>query len=152
MSQPTSASRTVEIDAPAADVYDLLSDVTRTGEWSPECHTCEWIDAPGQVGSKFRGRNRSGPARWTTTAQVLVADRPNVFEFATLAKGQPSTRWRYELSGGERTTLTESFESISTPWLIALAERLFVRNRQQQLEAGIASTLVRIKAIAEAQP
>ena len=76
MSIPTTATVTIEIDAPPAFVYDLVTDVTRMGEWSPECVRCEWLGEPGQVGSTFRGRNRSGLARWSTDAQVLVADRP----------------------------------------------------------------------------
>ena len=150
MSLPTSASRSIEIDASPTAVYDLISDITRTGEWSPECRVCEWLGTPGQVGSRFRGRNRSGPARWTTTGEVLAAERPKVFEFVTLYKGDPATRWRYELAGNAPTRLTESFEAVSTPWLIGVAERLFIRNRQQHLEAGMVRTLERIKAIAEA--
>jgi uncharacterized protein YndB with AHSA1/START domain len=150
MSQPTSASVTVEIDAPATAVYDLVSDVTRMGEWSPECVRCEWLGAPGQVGSTFKGHNRQGPARWTTTARVLVADRPREFTFATLHRGNPSTKWSYRFEGDGPTTVTESFESITTPFLIGLAERLVLRNRQAQLESGMAETLARIKAAAEA--
>ena len=149
MSLPTSASRSVEIDAPRQFVYDLVADITRTGEWSPECRACEWLDPPAQVGSRFRGHNKRGLARWTTTATVLIADRPGTFAFTTLHRGQPSTRWSYTLTGTDLTTLTESFEAVSTPLLISVAERLFIRNRQQQLEASIAETLHRIKALAE---
>ena len=35
---------TVHIDAPPEKVYAMVSDVTRMGEWSPETHTCRWID------------------------------------------------------------------------------------------------------------
>ena len=35
---------TIEIAAPAERLYDLVSDVTNMGRWSPECHRCEWID------------------------------------------------------------------------------------------------------------
>jgi uncharacterized protein YndB with AHSA1/START domain len=150
MSQPTSGSATVEIDAPAAAVYDLVADVTRMGDWSPECVRCEWLGEPGRVGSTFKGHNRQGPARWTTTARVLVADRPREFSFATLHRDQLATRWTYRFEGDGPTTVTESFESITTPFLIGLAERLFLRNRQAQLEAGMAQTLGRIKAAAEA--
>lgn len=149
MSRPTRASRSVEIDAPRQVVYDLVTDITRTGEWSPECRRCEWLDAPGEVGSRFKGHNRRGPARWATTAMVLAADPPTTFSFATLYRDQPATRWTYELAGDERTTLTESFDALSVPWLIAAVEAVFIRNRQEQLEAGIAETLQRIKAIAE---
>ena len=149
MGVPTSAQAEVEIDAPADVVYDLVTDVARMGEWSPECVRCEWIGEPGQVGSTFKGHNRSGPARWTTVARVLVADRPREFTFATLYKDNPSTRWTYRFEGDGPTKVTESFESIKSPPMIALAERLFLRNRQAQLEEGMAKTLSAIKAAAE---
>jgi uncharacterized protein YndB with AHSA1/START domain len=151
MSAPTHAERTVTIDAAPEAVYDLIADVTRMGEWSPECVRCEWLGEPGGVGSRFRGYNRSGPARWSTTAEILAADRPRTFAFATLNGEKVGTRWTYTLEADDdRTELSESFESVSTPRLIALAERLFVRHRQQQLEAGIDHTLASIKAAAEA--
>jgi len=150
MSAPTTASRSIDIAAPPEVVYDLVADITRTGEWSPECRSCEWLDEPGQVGSRFKGHNRQGPARWTTTARVSAADRPRTFGFATLFKDGDATRWTYELApDGDGTRLTESFESVDAPALIKLAERWFIRNRQQQLESGIDQTLAKIKAIAE---
>jgi hypothetical protein len=149
MSLPTTASRSIEIEAPRQAVYDLVSDITRTGEWSPECRSCEWVGAPGAVGSRFKGHNRRGPARWTTTAEITDADPPDTFAFATLNGDRHGTRWRYTLSGDAPTTLTVSFEAVSAPRLNAHAQRLFIRTRQQQLEAGLDATLARIKAIAE---
>jgi uncharacterized protein YndB with AHSA1/START domain len=149
MGAPTTAEATVEIDAAPADIYDLVTDVSRMGEWSPECRRCEWLGDPGQVGSTFKGHNRSGPARWSTVARVLVADRPREFSFATLYKDDISTRWTYRFEGEGPTKVTESFEAVRTPPLIGLAERLFLRNRQAQLEDGMAKTLAAIKAVAE---
>jgi hypothetical protein len=151
MGQPTTASRSIEIDASPEAVYDVVADVTRTGEWSPECHTCVWLGTPGQVGSRFKGSNRNGPARWSTTAEVTAADRGREFAFATIFRKDHATRWRYTMVGeGSGTRLAESFETVRTPALIALAERLFLRHRQEQLESGIEATLARIKAIVEA--
>ena len=31
-----------DIAAPPELVYSAILDVTRMGEWSEECHTCEW--------------------------------------------------------------------------------------------------------------
>ena len=150
VSLPSTASRSVDIAASPEVVYDLVSDITRTGEWSPECRSCEWVDEPGQVGSRFKGHNRSGLARWTTTAKVITAERPTTFRFATLFKDADSTRWTYDIAAnGTGTTLTESFESVDAPLFIKLAERFFIRNRQEQLEEGIDETLAKIKAIAE---
>jgi uncharacterized protein YndB with AHSA1/START domain len=149
VSLPTTATATIGIDAPPVTVYDLVSDVTRMGEWSPECVRCDWLDEPDRVGSTFRGRNRRGIARWSTVARVLVADRPREFTFATLHRGQISTRWSYTFEGDDTTTLTETFEAVSTPVLIRFVERWIIRARQSQLEAGMAQTLVAIKAVAE---
>jgi hypothetical protein len=150
MGKPTKAARTTEIDATAEAVYDLLSDITRTGEWSPECRSCRWLDEPGRVGSRFKGRNRNGPLVWSTTAEVVVAERPRAFEFATLARGRRATHWRYELEGDGPVRLTESFDSVHTPPVVGVVERLLMPRRQQGLERGLTATLARIKAIAEA--
>jgi uncharacterized protein YndB with AHSA1/START domain len=151
MTKPSTGSRSIEIDASPEDVYDLITDVTQMGRWSPETRSCEWLDEPGRAGSRFKGHNRTGPMRWTTTVQVEVAERPREFTFATIYKDSPATRWSYTLEGEATTTLTESFESVYTPLLIAWAERWVIRDRQEQLEAGMERTLAAIKAVAEGQ-
>ncbi|HLH29443.1 MAG TPA: SRPBCC family protein, partial [Acidimicrobiales bacterium] len=59
-------SITVHMDAPVEKVWELVSDVTRIGEFSPETFEAEWLDgATGPaVGVRFRGhvrRNGRGP-------------------------------------------------------------------------------------------
>jgi uncharacterized protein YndB with AHSA1/START domain len=146
---PTKGSATITIDARPEEVYDLVADVTRMGEWSPECVSCEWLDSPGAEGSRFRGRNRNGLARWTTTAKVLRAERGVEFTFATLHRNEISTRWTYQFEGDDTTNVTESFEAVRVPALIALLERTVTRRRQEELEAGLRSTLERLKVVAE---
>jgi hypothetical protein len=80
---------------------------------------------------------------------VLTADRGREFSFATLHKGNIATRWTYRIDDGEPTTVTESFEAVRTPRLIALAERYLIRNRQEQLEDGMRRTLAALKSAAE---
>jgi uncharacterized protein YndB with AHSA1/START domain len=152
VSIPTTASASVEIDASAEHVYDLIADVTRMGEWSPECRSCRWLGEPGAVGSRFRGHNRRGVLRWSTTAEVLVADRGREFTFATLHKDDVSTRWSYRLDGDGPTTVTETFEAVTAPAYIHAVERLLMRDRQHELEAGMARTLAAIRSVAEAPP
>ena len=150
MTIPTSASATLTIDATPELLYDLISDVTRMREWSPECTSCEWIDTPGEPGSRFRGHNRRGPARWTTTAKVLRADPGVEFTFATLHGDRIATRWAYQLEGQGPTVITESFEVVHTPLLFAVLERTILRRRQAQLESGLHATLEQLKRFAEA--
>jgi len=152
MSLPTRAQAAIDIAARPTTIYDVVSDVTRMGEWSPECVACVWLTDERGVGARFRGRNRRGPARWSTTAEVLVADRGREFSFATLHQDTPATRWTYRfeaIDGG--TQMTESFEALHTPAIFGLVERLFIRDRQQQLEVGIERTIAAIKAATEAQ-
>jgi len=64
-------SVTLHMNAPPERVWDLVSDVTRIGRYSPETFEAEWLEgATGPaVGARFRGhvrRNQKGPVYWTT--------------------------------------------------------------------------------------
>jgi uncharacterized protein YndB with AHSA1/START domain len=78
-------------------VYDLVSDVTRMGEWSPETASCRWVGdvAAAEVGARFRGTNRRGPLIWTTTCTVTAADPGRRFAFAVSWAGVPISDWAY---------------------------------------------------------
>jgi len=58
----------IVVSAPAEALWALVTDVTRTGEWSPEATGGAWIDgATGPaVGARFKGTNRGGPI-WRPT-------------------------------------------------------------------------------------
>jgi uncharacterized protein YndB with AHSA1/START domain len=144
---------TVHIDASPTRVYEMVSDVTQMGRWSPECVKCEWRDGASApvVGARFKGSNKSGMARWSTTAEVTAADPGREFAFVTKAGERESTRWKYVFTpAGGGTDVTESYESIWTPGFVRVLERLFVRDREGQLADGMRSTLDRLKAAAEA--
>lgn len=52
----------VVVDAPVQQVWAVVSDVTRVGEWSHECCGAAWLggaDGPAP-GVRYRGRNRAG--------------------------------------------------------------------------------------------
>jgi len=141
---------TVHIAAPPEKVYEMVSDVTRMGEWSPETHTCEWIEgATGPaVGARFKGSNKRGILRWSTRPTVKVADAGKQFTFETGKPGKEDTRWTYRLApkdGG--TDLTESFESLRYTLFFKIVSPPKMRKRQ--LQEGIEKTVVRIKQVAE---
>jgi uncharacterized protein YndB with AHSA1/START domain len=137
------------IDAPPEVVWTLVTDVTRMGEWSPETYAAEWLDgATGPaVGARFRGRNRRGLLqRWSTRPRVRVCRPPHEFTFALGIGNHDFVVWRYQLEperGG--TTVTESF----TQRGYSLYGSLRPRRREQQLVDGMASTLRRLKHVAE---
>jgi uncharacterized protein YndB with AHSA1/START domain len=105
----------IEIAAPPQAVYDLIADVTRMGEWSPECYRCEWLDGASAAtpGARFRGYNRIGRFRWERTALICTAERGRKFTFETIddRTHRHETRWQYAMEpSGSGTVLTESFQ------------------------------------------
>ncbi len=146
-------SATVQIERAAIDVWRLVTDVHRMGEWSPETVSAEWLDgaAGPVVGARFRGKNRLGLLRWATYVRVDEADVGSSFVFTVLsgAKGRhDATRWSYRFEdrdGG--CEVTEAYEVL---WEPGYARLVFpARRRRPQLDRGIATTLARLKAAAE---
>ena len=148
----THADSVVVATTPEA-LYDLVSDVTRTGEWSPICRACWWDEGHGgRVGDWFTGRNEVPGRTWETRSQVVVADRGR--EFAWLVGGK-LVRWAFVLEPvAEGTRLTETWE------FLPAGQELFVERYGDQAAAqvadrtaaahdGIPATLAAIKRIAE---
>lgn len=155
MKRGTSGQGSLLIHAPPERLYELVADIRRMAEWSPECRACEWIGEGGApvVGARFRGTNRRGLARWTTELQVVTAERGREFAFVTLRRGHEQTQWSYRFAPHPSgTTVTESFELLADlPWYLVLTERVLmgVADRRVDLEANIRTTLRRLKAVAE---
>jgi hypothetical protein len=147
----TTGEARVEIDAAPLTVYQLISDITRMGDWSPECYRCEWLNGAttAAIGARFRGHNRLGKVRWHTDAIVTVADPGWEFAFTTLHKeGREETLWRYELRQvGAGTEVIESYRFLWCPVANRIAEIPVPRDKQ--LRSGIQETLKRIKTAAE---
>jgi hypothetical protein len=148
---------TVHMNATPEEVWALVSDVTRIGEFSPETFEAEWLDgATGPAeGAKFRGhvkRNEKGPVYWTTS-KVLVCDPPREFTFGVLNGNSVLNTWGYRLEplpDGAGTAVTEFFhltESLPTKiyWtLLGWARGKTNRN-------GMLRTLEAMKAVVEAE-
>ncbi len=155
MKKGTRGEASVRVEAPPDKVYELVSDVTRMGEWSPETTSADWVGgATGpEVGAKFKGRNRHGLARWSTTPRVTAADPGREFGFTTTWLGKDNTRWTYRFEpDGAGTQVTESFELMAdVPWYFTASERwlMGVKDRKADLEANMATTLEHLKAAVE---
>lgn len=149
-------SVTVHMNAPAGLIWNLVSDVTRIGEYSPETFEAEWLDGAtrAEVGARFRGhvkRNGRGPVYWTN-CKVTASEPGVVFEFMVEGpKGRPVNTWRYELHGtGQGTDVTESFQlSEALPFKIYWT--VMGRWRGKTNRTGMQTTLERIKVVAEAE-
>lgn len=146
----------IEIDAPPDRVYALVSDITRMGEWSPECRHCSWRGgATGPaVGARFVARNkgRRGPS-WFTFPRVTAADPGTEFAFNRSGPGIGSYTWRYTLEPtATGTRLTESYDverPLATPMDWLTRKWVGSDDRDTDLRTGMETTLARIKAAAE---
>ncbi|MEO6987479.1 MAG: SRPBCC family protein [Aquihabitans sp.] len=153
-SHPSSDDRaSIHIDAPPDVVYALVTDVARMGRFSPECTGGRWLDgATGPaVGARFKGTNRRGVARWSTTNEVVEAETDRAFAFETKQSGM---RWRYDLEpDGEGTLLTESREAWRSQPLVAKIFTAVVlggtKSHDDELREGMTATLEKIKRTAE---
>ncbi|MCB0978044.1 MAG: SRPBCC family protein [Acidimicrobiales bacterium] len=100
---------TRDIAASPEAVYAAISDVTRMGEWSEECHTCTWhdgFDGP-VVGATFDGHNRNGDKEWTTQGKVVEAEPGRSFVFECSMMDFHFSTWGYRIEptdGGSRVT------------------------------------------------
>ena len=135
-------------------IYDLVSDLPRMGEWSPECERVEWTDGTTVAveGATFVGHNRGGPfrlMRWSRHGRVIAADPGREFAFVTEEGGRESTVWRYRfepVEGGTRVT-----ESYQVRWIPAWARMVDVpTNRHRELHQAMRHTLRQLKTAAEA--
>ncbi len=152
---PSGGQAAVVIGAPADRVWTLVSDVTRTGEWSPENTGAEWLDgATGPaVGARFKGTNRRGRTRWRTTCEVIAAVPGREFAFVTGTAAKPDTVWRFVLEPrGDETLVTESFE-LAKPLgpFSRLVTRLTIGvwDRRADLEENVRTSLANLKRVAE---
>ncbi len=151
---PLTYSESIVIDGSPEDLYRMISDVTRMGEWSPVCTACWWDDGDGpRIGAWFTGHNES-PERdpWETRSEVVAASPGKEFAFTV---GGSWTRWGYTftpVTGGTR--VTESWQVL--PAGVTRFEDRFGAQAQAQLASrleaartGIPQTLAALKRVAE---
>ncbi len=153
-------------------VYRLVSDLTRSAEWSPECTGGAWIHGePGQVGSVFRGENHRSEdvvawapvvrGGWSTESEVVMAEPPRGFQWAMRDKSghRQDSVWGFEIEpdpAGSRLihhfrmgALTEGMRGI----LAGMAEEdrpRFFAEWGAKVESDLTATVHRIKALLEA--
>lgn len=141
----------IEIDADPETVYDLVSDVTRMGEWSPETTGGRWIDdGRGQVGDWFVGTNETPDRSWDRECEVAAAEHGRDFTWVVDGVEKNCTWWSYEMEPSEAgTLLTERWWIVNkTPAMEAASPEAFAQRvayTQEMMQATVAA----MKATAE---
>jgi hypothetical protein len=148
-----SGSVSMDMRATPQAVWDLVSDVTRIGELSPETFEAQWLGHATcpEPGAWFRGhvkRNERGPIYWTK-CRVTDAEPGRSFGFDVYVGSQRVNHWRYDIEPTpDGCTVTESYRALPS-----LTNRIYWhllgRWRARTNEHGMTQTLLRVKAIVE---
>jgi uncharacterized protein YndB with AHSA1/START domain len=144
---------TVRVAAAPETVWELVSDVTRMGEWSPETRRCRWVggaSAPA-VGAHFVGTNHNRLWRWSTRCRVTEAVPGESFAFDVSFAGLPVAAWRYDIrpvDGGCEVT-ESTCDRRGMPMRVAGVVGTGVRDRDAHNRATMRATLTALTTAAE---
>ena len=147
----TSLSATIDVQAPPAAVWAVVSDLKRMGEWSPQCKKMIIRGGTVGLGTKTININRRGPLVWPTTSKV-VRFTPNQELGFRVAENH--TIWSYTITPKDAgVTVTERREvnGSTTKVSSVLVDKLMggTENFEAELKLGMAETLGKIKRAAE---
>lgn len=149
-------SRSVQVEAPARAVWDLVSDLPNMGRLSPENTGGSWRrGATGPaVGAVFKGRNSNGSRRWSTTVKVTRCEPGRSFAFAVSSVlGIPVSEWSYDITstGDASCEVTETWSDRRPGWFKAPAGLVTgVMHRDDDTTAlNLEQTLAALKRVAE---
>jgi uncharacterized protein YndB with AHSA1/START domain len=143
---------TITIDASPAQVWALVSDVTRMGEWSPQVVRSWVIGGPLKLGSRFVNLNQQGWKRWPTTAKVVrlvphadfafrITENRSIWSFQLEATPEGGTLVTHRRETPDGTSAVSNF-LVKT---MLGGQEAFV----PELLEGMSQTLERMKAAAE---
>ena len=152
--RPLSGEVSLYVDAPPEEVWALVSDVTRIGEFSPETFEARWTrgSTGPEVGATFKGhvrRNGVGPTYWSPCTVTRCVPH-EVFEFIVgLDVDRAVNTWGYRLEAeGSGTKVTEYFRL--TPMLpLRIYWTVLGPLRGRTNAKGMRTTLERMKAAVE---
>ena len=148
---PTPVRAATEVAAPVSTVWDVVADLARMPEFSPELRRAWVLGTPGP-GARVVGLNRRGLVAWPTLSRVVRWEPGRAVAWHTRESG---ATWVYELepAGTGESTLLSAHRVLPR---FGLATRLLgpllggAAGHDAELALGLRSTLERIRAAVEA--
>lgn len=144
------------IEASPETLYDVIADVTRTPERTPDIVRCEWVDgATGPaVGARFKAINKQGRGpNWSNKPVVTVAEPGREFAFTRTEPFAGTILWRHQfVPDGTGTQVIESYEVIKPISIIGwfIIDTLYgMKDRRAALRTSMAASLERLAELTE---
>jgi hypothetical protein len=142
----------IDVTAPPEEAFELIGDIARHGEWSPqEFEARKLDDAPVGIGTRYRTAGRKGarPGVMRETDVIVTAhERPTTFAFAATER-VGTYRTAFDISpnahGGSHIVRTvDPPESGAVPFirhrLLAPAVRRYLRRNMEALKGRLDGT------------
>ena len=142
-----------DIAASPEQVYAAIADVTRMGEWSGECHTCEWHEGFNGpvVGATFDGHNRNGEFTWTTQGKIIEAEPGRAFVFECSMMEFHFSTWGYLIEPRESgCRVTEWSDDLRPESALEFSKQTSgIDDRTERNRSTMSQTLERLAAALE---
>ena len=148
----------VDIAAPPATVWSLVTDINLPARFSNEFIGAEWAGDDRGVGAMFHGRNHhEAIGEWTIPCFVDVFDEPRAVGWCTGDADNPGARWRFDLEpceGGTRLRFSYAMGPGPSGTTMAITnnpgkETRVLRRRINEVHANMQQTVEGVKQLAE---
>ncbi len=139
------------VEATPAQVWAVLSDVSRMGDWSPELvRMVPMLRGGLREGQQYLGINRRGLVVWPTRSVVCALEEPRVLGWDTRSSG---ARWLWELEEADKPGSTRIVHRRTVAGALSLGSRVVAplllggsASHADELEAGMAQSVRRVAA------
>ncbi len=151
MSVPALISATVEMNASTQAVWEVVSDLARMPEFSPELRRAFVLGTPG-LGANILGINRRKAVLWPTTSKVVRWEPGRAVAWKTRESG---ATWVYELEPTATGTAVTGSRVLPRFTLVtSLLGRTIggAEGHDAELAVGLRTTLERIRSAVEKVP
>lgn len=144
------------IEASPEALYEIIADITRTPELTPDIVKCEWLDGATEavVGARFKAINKQGRGpNWSNKPVITVADPGREIAWARTEPFAGTVEWRYTFTPeATGTRVTESYEVTKAltivGWFI-IGTLYGMKDRRSDLRASMLATLDRLARLTE---
>ena len=147
----------VSIEAPLADVWELVTDINLPGRFQDEFVEAEWIDPGPTLEARFLGRNNRGDRTWETTSWVTTYQPMRAFGWSVSDRDNPGAKWTFFLEDSGDGTLLR-YHRVLGPGPSGLtaaiegnpdAEEEIIASRDKEQRENMQAVVLGIKALAE---
>lgn len=143
-------SGSVEVEAPATEVFAAASDPVLMATLGQEVVSATWLDSEAGVGRRFRGNNRQGRRKWHTVCTV-TDHTDSLFGYDVHTPTRPPiliSHWQYEVEpiDDDRCRVTETNWIRVPAWFVPFAVTITgIMNRPDANNRHINLTLNALK-------